>query len=241
MNELTSEKFTQALININVSKLKMRPEVKKYFKVRKIYEDVSKSMINNLFSGRYPIKEYTEKELKYLKKEVDKPFYIDLDLEDQNDAKIFQELFLYKNSKVIPSMTETYLKSNRFKVKEKINMLKAMNNSFASLFKIINTDIETGYITVMDVFTNKEYKFIDAAFCTNIYMIKKTTIYIYTRLITYNGITFSTGLPCMFYGMSAKLRRYINKCKNNLPGFLRCLYVYDIYRENPNVQISYRN
>ena len=40
-------------------------------------------------------------------------------------------------------------------------MLKCMSESIPRLFKVINCEPKTGYVTLRDVFTNIEYKIID--------------------------------------------------------------------------------
>lgn len=80
---------------------------------------------------------------------------------------------------------------------EKVKMLNSMKNSYVGLFKIIKTDSDNGYVTYQDVFTNKKYKIIDIAMSSTLTIDKNNTIYMYNRIITYDNISFATGIHCM--------------------------------------------
>lgn len=70
-------------------------------------------------------------------------------------------------------------------------MLECMNNSYASLFKV--SDISMRTTTVID---------------------KKIDLYTYNRIITYNNITFGTGLHCINSSDSKQLISFIKKYKH---------------------------
>ena len=120
-----------------------------------------------------------------------------------------------------------------------------MKDSIVGLFKIINYDGMTGYVTYQDVFTNKKYKIIDIFSSSLELLYKDKEVYIYNRLITYDGITFGTGLPCSFVGNNKSLKEFIKKHKyNSCSDFSRCLMIYYIAKENDikaNIYQNYNN
>ena len=53
-----------------------------------------------------------------------------LTLDDDDDATILVDLFVYKNHHKIPSITEIYLNKKKFRNEDKIKMLKSMQKSY---------------------------------------------------------------------------------------------------------------
>lgn len=108
-------------------------------------------------------------------------------------------------------------------------MLEAMNNSYVSLFKVIDVDGTNGYVIYEDVFTKKHYKIIDKSM--SILFDMKSDLYIYNRIINYDGIYFGTGIKCQCIE-NKKILDYINMHKyKDTSDFLRCLEVYNICRK----------
>ena len=156
-----SEEATNFIVNLNRAFfLDNKDYIKKYYKIRKIHSSVLDSMMNYIDSGKLPIEDYFNIIAPDIQRET-KNMDISLDNTKQNDAAIFNELFIYKTHHKIPSLTEIYINKKIFKDEDKIKMLYAMKNSIVGLFKIINYDNINGYVTYQDVFTNKKYKIID--------------------------------------------------------------------------------
>ena len=78
-----------------------------------------------------------------------------------NDEFILYELTAIKNHPDVPAMTEIFLKEKRYQNEEEKEMLESLIHSYASLFKVISGNINTGYVTLEDVFTKERYKIID--------------------------------------------------------------------------------
>lgn len=85
-----------------------------------------------------------------------------------------------------------------------------MNNSYVSLFKVIDVDRNNGYVTYQDIFTKKKFKIIDIAMSSSL-VINKKEIYIHTiEFITYEGISFATGIHCIFHQIQKNNEIYKN-------------------------------
>ena len=116
------------------------------------------------------------------------------------------------------SITEEYLEKNKFKNKEKVDMLIAMNNSFISFFKIINKDYE-GYVTIVDLIISLSNP------------IYKNNIILYARLIEINEISFLIAL-CNFPNNIKALNNYIKKLKyKKKSNFIKTIEVYHFNKE----------
>ena len=228
----------ELFIRMQKGRLNRLKHIKKYNHIRKIHREVIDSMIGYLLNDKYDI----DPLFKSLE-EADgngKLSYIELDIENPDDATIMCDLFIYKTKKEVPSITEIYLDKKKFKIEEKIELLKAMNNSFASLFKIVDVNREEGYVCYEDVFTDKRYNVIDVSLSITHIVDEKNPFYMYNRLITYDGITFGTGIHCMLTGENKKLNEYLKekRYEKECP-MVRCLSLYLISKEEKRLRVSY--
>lgn len=237
----TVEEISNMLINFNRFQLNRKDHIKKYNRLRKLHSEVLNSMENYILSGKYDIRKYDDIVNRELIKVVDN-FDIDFNLNNADDVTVFFELFVYNNHPNIPSVTDIYLKNRKFKNQEKTKMLECMKNSYAGLFKIIDIDRNNGYVTYQDVFTNKKFKIIDIAMSSTLCIDKKRDFYTYNRIITYDDISFATGIHCHFSSECKPLMKFIKthnykKCS----GFIRCLLLYDICKKDSSFVSNYNH
>ena len=236
--ELSSVEISNMLINLNKYFLNSKEHIKKYYKLRRLHSEILDNMEDYIMSGKYNI----NKEFQVARKKIDKEvgnIRINLNYNDDNDMSVFTELFIYKNHPTLVSVTEVYLQKHKFRKEEKIKMLNSMMNSHASLFKIVDVDSTNGYVIYEDVFTKQKFKIIDIAMsCTSTIDNKKAT-YVYNRIITYDNISFGTGIPCIMTYKFKPLQKFIEKYKNkSISGFAKCLMLYDLSRKDDSVIIN---
>lgn len=216
--------ITNGLINFRKLLIKNRPEIKLYEKTRELYEDVLDSLENYLIKV---IANKSTEMTKCLEKE-NFNYLIDFDSRDEDNKSILLEMFIYKVSLNFKSITEEYIEKNKFRNVEKIKMLDAMNNSVVGLFKVINIDFDNCYVTYEDIFTHKTYKIIDITFSTiykNLY--KEKDLYVYNRLISYEGITLGSGMHIKINLDDNKFKNFLKKHNyNKYSDLYRCLYLY---------------
>lgn len=239
----SAEDISNMFVNLNRFLLNRKNHIKKYNKLRKLHSEVVDSMVNYILSGKYDIDKYSAMANREVGKIVD-CFAVNFDLNNDDDATAFFELFIYNNHPKIPSVTDIYLKNNKFKNLEKIKMLESMKNSYASLFEVIEVDEEDGYVTYQDVFTKKKFKIIDISMSSTFHIDKKRKkkLYTYNRIITYEDISFATGIHCHFSSDSKSLMHFINTHNyKKYCSFIRCLLLYDIYKKEGSSIISKYN
>jgi len=109
-----------------------------------------------------------------------------------------------------------------------------MVNSKLGLFEITGTDIYEGYAYLKDVFTGEEYTLIDVGLSGN---LNNDDIYIYTRIITYQDITFGTGLNLLFRKTDDFIKNHIKQHKkdfNPKGEYIRFAQLYNHYSRDPN-------
>lgn len=237
----TSQEVAHMLINFNRFQLNRKAHIKKYNKLRKIHGEILDSMQNYIFSSKYDVRKYDDIVENELESVVDN-FNIDFDLNNDDDINIFLELFVYDNHPKIESITDIYLKNNKFKNSDKIKILECMKNSYVGLFKVTAVDRNNGYVTYQDVFTKKKFKIIDIAMSSTLNIYKGREVYAYNRIITVDDISYATGIHCNFSSDSKLLMKFINshnykKCSS----FVRCLLLYDISKKDGNIISDYNH
>lgn len=243
LNNMDKEKLYQFVINMRQMKLNKLSYIKRYNKLRRIHGEIVDSMLDYIQNGKYDINE----EIKDLSKTNEKTKIkelnmVNLDLNNPDDITIFTELFVYPNESELKSVTEIYLEKNKFRNKEKIEMLEAMKNSFVSLFKIVKIDEEKGYVYYEDVFTRKRYRILDIAMSTTTKINPKRYMYSYNRIIKIDDeISFTTGIHCFMTSDNKKLMEYIRKTKTKKHTINMCLKLYKISKQENKFKIAYKN
>ena len=235
----TPEQINHLFIRLNRLKLDREPHIKKYNKIRRLHSDIIDSMQNYLFT-KYNVEKENLKIAKEIGKEIN-GFCLNLNSSDEDDITIITELYVYKNHPDLKSITEVYLETNKLRSKEKVEMLKSMNNSFASLFKVIDANPESGYVTYEDVFTKKNYQVIDIAMSST-FRNPDYDLYVYNRLITYDNITFGTGIHTMTTSNNKELLKFIKHHKfNKCSPLARCLMLYDLSKKDNTINATYHH
>ena len=214
--------LSEMLIDFQKFMLSEKSHIKKYNKIRKMHNEILESMLNYITSGKYDIQKYTQIINSDLKKVTDK---IKIDLHENNP-----------NDPMIQSITDIYLKTNRLKNLEKIRLLEAMKKSKVSIFKIVAVDTDEGYVTYEDIFTKEQIKIIDITYTAFYRISDNKDVYLYNRIITYDDISFTTGLNCSFTPGNKKLKEYIKSNKfARSSSFINCLALYDIYKHSKKI------
>jgi hypothetical protein len=113
-------------------------------------------------------------------------------------------------------------------------MLQSMLHSRAGLFDVTDIDPENGYAFLREVFTGEEYKITDTGLSGN---QNHDEIYLYTRIITYQGISFGTGLSLMFEKTDPFIKSFIKReAKEYMPHaeYVRFIELYNRFTKNPS-------
>lgn len=227
-NEKLANDLINGLLNLNQFILKKKTHIKKYIKIRKLFEEIIDNMFNYINKGKYDSHKYFDEMAKFINKK-EKNFTLNLNMDIDTDLTIINDLFVFKNSSSIPSVTEEYIKNKKLKNKEKIKMLYAMQSSFVGLFEIKKTDSSNGYIFIEDIFTHKKFKITDLSLSAP---LNNHNYYLYNRIITYDNISFQTGIMCPISKENKELKEFIKKHKyESYPDFYRCLKLYEISKK----------
>ena len=234
---LKAEDIVNATVNLNRSLINNKPHIKKYDKVKKIYKDIIDNMKDYILSDSYDIDENIDKMyLSFMEDNNIDRYNWHVNSDNISDALLLEELLIFKNHEDVTSVTEIYLQKNKFRNEEKVKLLQCMNNSFASLFKVISSDVSNGYVVIRDFFTDKEYQVIDINLASTYAFINEqgqNNVYIYSRLITYDDISILTGGIC-FVEVINKLKNilYHKKLYEDMRSSSLCLLLFEISKHH---------
>ncbi len=228
---LKDKDFVELMLKIHQDILNRKPHIKKYHRIRKIHKEVIDSMVQYFENDNYDFENELKKITPSLMKELgDHSIEINFNPDNSNEMLVFYELIVYKNHQDMTSITDEFLEKNKFRREDKIKMLQSMKESYVGLFRLVGTDVDNGYAEIEDVFTNKRFKIIDIRLST--VMAPNDKIYIYNRIITYDDISFGTGINISVKN-NKELKKYIKDHKNN-SSFVKCLDLYEISKKQKN-------
>lgn len=227
------------LVRMKMDSLKRKQHVKKYTKVRELYSEIVDNMQKYILNNEYDLKEKSKVIYDDIQKELGYYNY-KFKVSDSSDMSIIYDSYIYKTHPKLESVVEIYLKNNKYEKEEYIKMMKAMNDSYVGLFKIIETDSENGYVTLEDVFTKKRFKTIDIALSTTINLANiNFDIYCYNRIITYGGVSFGTGINAMALSKNKLITNFIENHKyDEHTDFARGLMFYRLAKKYGDVVMT---
>lgn len=225
-NEIVSD----LLNNMQNLLLKNNPNIKEYKKIRKLHNEVMESMMKYFQQGKFELK--IDNNLENIGKKGISYINTKFDTSTELGIQAISNIMVYKNACNMNCITEEFIKKNKYKNQEKLELLESMKNSTAGLFEIIETDRKNGQVHLKNVLNDKEYCMTDVGFSSN---LNNDKIYLYTRIITYHGISFGTGLNLAFDKNDEFICKWIKenlKKINEKQEISRFLELYNEYQKN---------
>lgn len=241
-DDLLSEDFNnqefllEFINNLRKFTLDRKSHIKEYYKIRKLHSDIVNTMVLYHESDKFKLKidnNYIKSNENSIKNIETLHFtQTNFNLETREGTQGLYDLLIYKASPNMNCITEDFINSHRYRKPEKIEFLNSMLDSKLGLFEITKTDLDNGYVFFKDVFTDMEYKIVDIALSGS---PKYDDFYIYTRLIKYHDIIFSTGLNLVFNKKDSFIKNHINDHKKNYnydSEFRRFTQLYNYYNND---------
>jgi hypothetical protein len=223
-----------AINNIRKFLLDRKPHIKEYYKIRNIHGDIANAMIKYHYDGKFKQQFDTDS---FSEPRHEKKVYVyesDFDLDTREGGQAYYDMQIYKTASNASCITDDFIRNNRYRKPEKIEFLHSMLDSKLGLFEITGTDMENGYAIIKDVFTGAEYKIIDIGLSGQQHY---DNYYLYTRIITYHGISFSTGLNFILTKDDNFIKNHIRQHKkdfNQNAEFQRFIQLYNYYSKHSN-------
>ena len=224
----------QGLTNLRMHSLERLPHIKEYNRIRQMHQEVVNSMMDYHYDGKF--------EHKIAKDYVptpDEPGEVHLleasfDTDTREGAHALADMLIYKSMPNMNCITEEYINKKRYKKPDKVEFLHAMLNSRLGLFETIKKESGTGYVYLREAISGDEIKITDIAHSGT---PNSENVYLYTRIITYNGISFNTGLSLAFSKDDPFIKDYIREHKKDpakFGEFHRFIQLYNRYSGQTN-------
>ena len=214
----------------NMRKILMdkKPHIKEYQKIRKMHGKIVDAMIQYHDAGKFKRKIDTSI-VQETKPENIRLLETDFDFKTDEGKQAYYDLMVYKTASNMSCITEDFIQNRRYKKPDETEFLRSMLDSKLGLFEITGTDMEEGYAYIKDVFTGDKYTIIDIALSGQERQ-QYSTIYLYTRIITYRDISFGSGLNLIFDKKDKFIKRHILEHKKDFKPageFLRFTELYN--------------
>jgi hypothetical protein len=233
------ESLMEMMVNLHRSLLDDKPHIKEYKKIRLMHSEIVSSMMDYYEQGKFEPWEKTSHTDGLDAEGVDSEAHVfslleaSFDPEEREGQQGLAEVVIYKTASNTICLTEEFLNKHRYRKPEKIEFLQCMLDSQAGLFEITSIDRENGYACIRDVFAGCEYKITDTGLSG---APNFDEIYIYTRIITYRGVSFGTGLSLTFGKMDPFIADYIQREQKSFEPnqeFRRFIELYNQFARNP--------
>jgi len=241
-NYAEQELMINALNSMRRIFLDGKPHIKEYYKIRDMHSEIVDTMVQYYEEGKF--KQKVEKNL------VSKPNPVvtvhlletSFDLTTREGAQGFYDILIYKPASNISCITEDFIMDHRYKKPEKTEFLQSMLNSKLGLFEVTGTDMTEGYAYIKDVFTGVEYTLTDIGLSGQ---PNFEDFYFYTRIISFHGINFGTGLNLIFTKTDKFVKNHIQAHKKDFHPdgeFERFTQLFNHYSKHPdNIKIVTNN
>lgn len=203
------EDTTRSLIELKMSLLEEKPHYKKYVSIRKTTDTIMNKLLKYYEDGNYnfecvweEISEIISRENTCLKKEIN--------LNWQEDKDLLVDMVLFKNVPNAKCLTSEFLSKKLYENEEEKKFLECILKSNLSIYKILK-NYDNGFVEIQDMLTNKRIKIMDVASSLGI----NNGLYMINRIISYNGISFGTGINLISKDENKEIEFYLkNKTRN---------------------------
>ena len=216
--------------------LDRKPHIKKYYKIRGLFSDILDSMATYYEKGKFEQtvnRKILAQNGPYGKKGFEKK-NLDFDMTTSQGQHAFEEVNVFKFAPHLSCITEDFIKKKQFKNPEQQEFLQSMLHSVTGLFEVVDTQPFVGYATLRNVLTGKEQQIVDIGLSGT---GAQPDIYLFTRIITYRGISISSGLALFFMKDDPYMMEYVQRMKKEPEQTDGAMFV-DLYTRYSQVEGS---
>jgi preprotein translocase subunit Sss1 len=227
--------------NFHTLMLNKKPHIKEYKKIRRMHSEIVDSMIDYYENDKFEQKvDHTyQPDAPPMRKnrKATETLYLhelEFDMESDRSVQAFYDMQVYKASPNMSCITEDYINSKRYRKPEKLEFLQSMLDSKLGLFDIVGKDADEGYAYIKDVLSGSEYTLTDVGLSGD---VGNDDLLIYTRIITYRGVSFGTGLSLTFSKNDSFIKSFIKRHKSKYDSYGeygRFAELYKYFYQTPN-------
>ncbi len=228
------EMLTRAMHNWRRRLLARKPHIKAYEQLRKMHSEIVDAMVQYHTDGKFELKMDVPNATQRPGDNAVQLLESEYNLQTRVGAQGFYDVIIYKSAPNVNCLSEVFLEKHRYRKPEKVEMLRSMLASRLGLFEITAVDAEEGYAFLREVFTGDAYKITDVG-------LSGTTncdeLYLYTRVLEYDGIQCGTGLSLVFSKDDGFIEKFIRQEKQDYVRereFARFVHLYNHYAKQPD-------
>ena len=232
----------EAFQGIRNMMLKSKPHIKQYLKIRQLHSEIVNSMMDYYYDGRFePTINPDYVYPKHMKKPEEDTLLLFESSFDTNTREGIQglaDMLIYKSAPNISCITEEFINRKRYRKPEKVEFLECMLNSALGLYEAIETDKTNGYVFLREIFTGQEHKVTDIGMSG---VTNNDINYLYTRLLSYKGITINTGLSLVFSKGDPFIKDFIKRHRHDytpLGDLVRFCELYNKYTQTTEDRVE---
>lgn len=216
-----ADMLMQAMNKLRGMTMDRKPHIKAYYRLRKLHGDIVDAMVAYDREGKF-VQRITPAGA--AEGQEGKDFQLlesHFDVSTEEGSQAFYDMLIYKVSPNLHTITEEFLEKHRYRNPGKIAFLQSMLASRLGLFEITAVDTAEGYVTLREVFTGDTYQITDIALSSGLHY---DNMYLYTRIITHEGIAFGSGLNMVFSKSDPFIQDFIRHPPNGELVRLTTLY-----------------
>ena len=201
----------KAMTGMRMMVLEREPYIKQYKSIRRLHSEIISSMMRYYYQGKFDQK--VEPGFDMPKSSYDGTYTFrrsKFDAETNEGAHGLAEVVVYPSMPGRTCITGDFIDSRRYRKPEKIEFLHSMFNSRPGLFEVKETNAKDAYVIIKNVFTGEEFKIVDIGLSSS---PNNESIYLYSRIISYQGLSFNSGLNLIFKKSDPFIKKYIMRHK----------------------------
>lgn len=201
-----------------------KAHITKYQQARKLYNDVTDRMEDYYAAHR---EECHKRFLNDGFRELGEHYHenINFDFDDAVQAGLFYDFMEYPHFK--GCLCDKFLREHKFRSKQNVSMVQAMLASERGLFQITDINKDNCIVILEHMLTGNKVSIVDETLAISAQLPIKELLYL--RILTWEGVTFQSGVAIQFPKNYSEIRKWIkeNKTQNNTTKQMFELYLLD--------------
>lgn len=155
-------------------------------------------------------------------------YNVSFDLSDQMQIRVYFDFLVYPHFK--ENLCDLFLRKRKVRSEKNISMIKAMKESKVGLFRIKQIDPANYQVQLEDMLTGETTTIHDERMSI-LHANTPNTSLIMLRIITWDTISFQTGMGLLFDADDKDIRRWIKRNKNHYQMTEQMVELYRIYMQ----------
>ena len=197
-----------------------KEHVKKYHQARKLHQEIADRMSEYFRDYNEECNKILDDGFSQMQRDVCFNF------DDKMQVHLLYDFLIYPHFNTC--LCEVFLKKKKVRSEKNLSMIHAMLESQPALYQVKNLEPEEFTAELENLMTGKRITIVDERM--SIMNKPETMGFFYLRIITWNGISFQTGMGFPFEKSDGEIRRWIKRNKNRNRVNEQILDLYEMYQ-----------